>query len=116
MERVQDGDGFGPFVTDRVAQPRNGSRSRFDASGELGPVPEPGPAAGRALSRGRGTRIRVTMPDLGDPESDHTCSSNAERTHPCQPAGRCDPAGGLCLDGLPDGVPGDPELVRQSQY
>ena len=36
---------------------------------------------------------------------------DAERIHACQPASRCDPPGGISLDGVPGGVPGDAELV-----
>lgn len=38
---------------------------------------------------------------------------NPERIHPGQPAGRCDPPGGLRLDGTPGGMPGNAELVGQ---
>ena len=38
---------------------------------------------------------------------------DAERIPAGQPPGRCDPPGGLCLDGVPDKVPGNAELVGQ---
>jgi hypothetical protein len=40
---------------------------------------------------------------------------DAERVHAGQPVCASDAFGGLCLDGVPEGVPGDAELVGQGR-
>jgi hypothetical protein len=40
---------------------------------------------------------------------------NAERVHAGEPIGAPDAVGGFCFDGVPDGVPGHPELMSQGR-
>lgn len=130
MEGIQDGDGFGQLVADRVGVAAEGiQRSRFDSGGEPGPalfepvgVGLPGPARDKVQQPGVHHTVGVARV-VHDP-GDHAGSRwadvgpdvliNPERVHPCQPVRRCDPAGGFHSDSVPDGVPRNAELMGQS--
>lgn len=129
MERVQNGDGFGQLVTDRVRV----AAERIQRGG-LDPGSEPCAAFFEPVRIGlpRPARNQVKQPGVHHPRGvagvvhdpgDHAGSGRAgvgpdmlidpERIYPGQPAGRCDPPGGFDPDRVPDGVPGDVELMGQ---
>lgn len=129
VEVIQDCDDFGQFVADRVCVAAERIQRRcLDAGGEfLAAVFEP-----VSVGLPRPTRNEVQQPgvrhalgitgvvhDPGDhpvpgrPDVGPDMLIDAKRIHPCPPASRCDPPGRLYLDGVPDRVPGDAELVGQ---
>ena len=131
MERVQDGDGFGQFVADRVRVAAERIQRRgLDPGGEPGAavfepvsVGLPGPARNEVQQPGMNHTVGVAgvVHDPGDHAGSWRAGVgpdmliDAERVHPCQPARGCDPPGGFHPHGVPDGVPGDAELVGQGR-
>jgi hypothetical protein len=131
VEGVQDGDGFGQFVADRVGVTAELVQGcGFDAGGEFlsaffEPVGVglPGPARDKVQQPGMHYALRVAgvVHDPGDHAGSRRTGVgpdmliDSQGVHSCQPADRCDQPGGLGLDGVPGRVPGDAELVRQSR-
>ncbi|MEQ4518741.1 hypothetical protein ABLI39_05175 [Pseudarthrobacter sp. B907] len=129
MEGIQDGDGFGQFVADRVDVAAEGIQRRCLGLLKVLLTLSPGrrmlPEASRHEVQQLGVNEAVSVAGVVHDPGDHPGAGrpgvgpdmfvDAERIQPLQPARVGDPPRGLCPDFVPGGVPGDAELVGQGR-
>lgn len=121
MEGIQNGDGLGQFVPDSVrVTAERVQRCGLDPGGELlatgfEPVGVGLPGTSRDEVQQPGMDDPVEHPGSRRPGVGPDMFVNAEGVHALQPASPSEPPRALSPDSIPDGVPGNPELVGEGR-